>query len=89
MQVFGKDKTLVDTLDGEVRADVEAAARLLSKRVAVRCRCWWQCGVLHGPFTPQALLHVPTSTGTLLGLSQRRQACSSDSDHTALKRRGQ
>lgn len=39
MQVFGKDKALVDTLDGEVRADVEAAARLLSKRVAVRCHC--------------------------------------------------
>lgn len=37
LQAFGKDKTLMDTLDGEVRADVEAAARLLSKRVAARC----------------------------------------------------
>lgn len=27
----------MDTLDPEVRADVEAAARLLSKRVAARC----------------------------------------------------
>ncbi len=36
-QMFGKDKELAESLDGEVRADVEAAARLLSKRVAAGC----------------------------------------------------
>jgi len=35
-QVF-EDGALMDTLDGEVRADVEAAARILAKRTVAGC----------------------------------------------------
>ena len=35
-QVF-EDAALMDTLDGEVRADVEAAARILAKRAVAGC----------------------------------------------------
>lgn len=36
-QVDGEDQTTMDSLDEEVRADVEAAAKILSRRLASRC----------------------------------------------------
>lgn len=36
-QVEGEDQSTMDSLDEEVRADVEAAAKILSRRLASRC----------------------------------------------------
>lgn len=69
VQAFGRDATLMDTLDPEVRSDVEAAARLLSKRVAARCGT----AIVNPTFWRDATIAVDSAWRLSLGSRQCRE----------------